>query len=108
VLEFLLLETFVQVLRDHCLNADPILSIQWVVFAIALVIHVVSSDVPSDFGVLVRTFQFSPLWVLIVLEGDGIVGEAILAKEYPLVLAVLLMPIIWFTPLYSSRSFSFC
>lgn len=74
--ELLLLVTAVQVLRDDGLDADAVLASEGVVLAVALVVHVVSSDEASDLRVFVHAFQFLALGVAIVLKRDRVVCEA--------------------------------
>lgn len=74
--ELLLLVTAVQVLRDDGLDADAVLASEGVVLAVALVVHVVSSDEASDLRVFVHAFQFLALGVAIVLKSDRVVCEA--------------------------------
>ena len=66
VLELLVLEALSEVLGDNRLNPNSILASQWVVAAVALVVHVVSPDVPSDLCVLVHPFQLLALGVTVV------------------------------------------
>lgn len=73
--ELLLLVTAVQVLRDDGLDADAVLASEGVVLAVALVVHVVSSDEASDLRVFVHAFQFLALGVAIVLQRDRVVCE---------------------------------
>lgn len=73
--ELLLLVTAVQVLRDDGLDADAVLTSEGVVLAVALVVHVVSSDEASDLRVFVHAFQFLALGVAIVLQRDRVVCE---------------------------------
>lgn len=108
VLKFLLFEAVVKLRRHDGFDSDAILASQWVVLAVAIVVHVVSTHVTADLGVLVHTFQFLPLWVAVVLESDRIVCQSASPETYPLVLAVLFTPMRWFLLLYSSRSFIFC
>lgn len=73
--ELLLLVTAVQVLRDDGLDSDAVLTSEGVVLAVALVVHVVSSDETSDLRVFVHAFQFLALGVAIVLQRDRVVCE---------------------------------
>ena len=74
--ELLLLVTAVQVLRDDGLDADAVLTVEGVVLAVALVVHVMRADEASDLRVFIHAFQFLAFGVAIVLKRDRVVGQA--------------------------------
>ena len=104
--ELFMFEALIEVFGNDCLNTDSVLAGEWVVPAIPFVVHIVSTHVPSDLGVFVHTFQFLPLGVAVVFESDGVVGQAVSQRQYPLELAVRLRPRRWFITPNSSLSLS--
>ena len=76
MLSLLHLITLVEVLGNDLLNAWTRLSCQRVVFAISPIVHIVSSHETSYFGIFVIPSQFITLRVPVVLECDGVVGQA--------------------------------
>lgn len=108
MLIFFLLKTTVELLWDDGLNAYPIFAVDWVEFAVSILIHIVRPHIPSNFGIFIHAFESFSFRVPVVLESDRIVGEPLLFIVYPLVLAVLFVPMIWLMALNSSRSFIFC
>ena len=108
MLVLLALITLIELIRNDLLYAEAVLASERIVLAVTLVVHVVGTDVPADVGVFVAALEFVAFGVAVVLEGDGVVGEAACFSWYPLLLAVRLTPRFWFWTLYSSRYFSFC
>lgn len=73
MLVLLLHESIAEVGRDHCFDAFAVFTVQGVVFAVAVVVHVVRSDVASDLGLFVQTLEFFSLGVAVVFKGDWVV-----------------------------------
>jgi hypothetical protein len=51
-----LLETAVELYWDHRFYSDSVLTVQRIVFAVAILVHVVGADVASNLGILVHAF----------------------------------------------------
>ena len=108
MLMLLFLVAVVEIVGNDCLDSLPILAVQRIELTITLIIHIMSTHVPSNLGVFIHSLELLPLGVPIVLESDGVICQSGLLLLYPLELAVLFTPIIWFTALYYYRYFSFC
>jgi hypothetical protein len=57
-------------------------------------VHIVRPNIPANLGVFVHPLQSLPFGVPVVLESDGVVRKSFLYVEYPLELAVRLLPMI--------------
>lgn len=55
VLVLLLHESIAEVLRDHSFDSSAIFAVQGVVFAVAVVVHVVGSHIATDLGFLIQS-----------------------------------------------------
>ena len=77
MLVLLLHESIGEVVWDHCLDPLAVLPVQRVVFAVAVVVHVMGADVASDLGLFVHSFESFSFGVAIVLQGNWIVGESV-------------------------------
>ena len=105
---FLLLETIIQVTRNHLLYSYSILTSQRIIFTISSIIHIMCTDITSDLCILVQTFQFISLWITVIFKCNWIVGKTEWKILYPLLLAVRFRPSLWLLTVKSSRSFNFC
>ena len=74
VLVLLLHKSIAEVGWDHCLDALAVFTVQGVVFAVAIVVHVVGPHVASDFSLFVQSLEFFSLGVAVVFQSDWIVG----------------------------------
>jgi hypothetical protein len=104
MLELALLVPFVEFLWDDALDSEPVLPVEDVVVAVAMPVHVVRADVPSDLAVLVQPAQLLAFGVAVVLERDGIVGQSACIMPHPLLLAVRLAPCRCLATMSSCRS----
>jgi hypothetical protein len=75
---FFQLKTVVKILRNNCLNSDAIFTINRVIFAVSVLVHIMCTHVTADFGVFVHPFQFLTLGIAVILKGDGVIGQAAL------------------------------
>ena len=71
-----LLKTVVKILGNNCFNADAILSVYWVIFAVSVLIHIMSPHITADSGVLIHPFQFFTFGITVILKSNRVVGQA--------------------------------
>ncbi len=66
-----------EILRDNLLYSHSVFSIEQVVFAVALWVHIVSSNVASNFRIFISQFQLISFGISLIFQINRIVSKPI-------------------------------
>jgi len=76
MLMLLFLVAVVEIVGNDCLDSLPILAVQRIELTITLIIHIMSTHVPSNLRVFIHSLELLPLGVPIVLESNGVICKS--------------------------------
>lgn len=76
MLVLLNLVAVVEIIGNNCFDTLPVLAVQRIEFTITLVIHIMSTNIPSNLGVFIHSLELLALGVSIVLQSDGVICKS--------------------------------